>query len=79
MQKTESNIKILDLINSLKNTNLLSEFSNNCDFLKQSLILFYNLTAKGVTTSGEEKKAILNVFYDIEKVVKNTINLEEAK
>ena len=79
MQKTENNIKILDLINSLKSTNLLSEFGNNCDFIKQSLILFYNLTAKGITISEEEKKAILNVFYDIEKVVKNTINLEEVK
>lgn len=79
MQKTENSIKISDVVNSLKNTNLLSEFGNNCDFLKQSLILFYNLTSKGVKISEEEKLSILKVLDNIETVVKGAVNLEEVK
>lgn len=79
MQKTENNIKISDVISTLKTTNLVSEFGHNCDFLKQSLILFHNLTAKGIKTSEEEKQEIFNVLRNVEQVVKNTIAFEEVK
>jgi len=74
--QSEKDIKIADVISTLKTTNLVSEFGNNCDFLKQLLILFYNLNAKGIAVSKEERQDIFSLLNKIENTVKETIKLE---
>jgi hypothetical protein len=75
MKSTENNIKISDVISSLKTTNLVSEFGHNCDFLKHSLVLFHNLTMKGIEVSKDEKQEIVNILKKIEQVVKDTVSV----